>query len=139
MTIDPQTGALQLPGCTIVSASTTKASLAGNWEPWLYDQHDAVTGYRLVMSKLYQAQQGYLIIIFDSADQGHVRQWLLTIDSLIDKSQAKLEGKMTTRARAWFKEFSGIDLPLSASWGTVDAAYDPHNMSTYINCEYTRA
>lgn len=136
MIIDPRTGTLQLSDEAIVSANTTRAALSGDWEPWLFDQQNMPSGYRLVMDKLYQGQQGYLIIMFDSAGRGQVSRWLLTIDSLLDKKQSKPEGKMTAHARTWFKEFSGVRLPLSAPWGALDAAYDPHNMSTYISCSY---
>lgn len=50
----------------------------------------------------------------------------------------KTEGNVTRGLRKWFSDEFKAELPVSGAWGHVDAAYDPHNRTGTIVCNYRK-
>lgn len=142
MYIDNSIGSLCFDNKLVLSPFITKNEIMKNvnltWEEWPTKVNDANT-YRTIFN-IEKNSQGpiYLIITFTRHNVGKdiIDSWRLAPKGLLLGEQKKRVGKVTKNLRKWFKEKSNGVLPVYGKWGSIDAAYDPHNKVGAIFCYY---
>lgn len=141
MNISTHNGELELNKITL-SPTTTKEKLMTNtvsWEGCPEKSDGGTTSYRTIInSSNKKLGKIYLIIDFSEpfSKNALLCSWRFAPEKLMMGEQSKPEGKVTKSLRAWFKSETSIQLPVSGPWGHIDAAYDPHNLTGTIVCNY---
>lgn len=119
-----------------------KEILAQNvvWEEWYPRINGVVFNYRAVVDikSIHGHEKITVIINFNgtSLENASLKSWLCAPTHKFSGQQNRPEGKLTKALRAWFSSRTTIILPVSADWGNIDAAYDPHNQTAEIICHY---
>lgn len=102
------------------------------WEIWTSTEAEPIS-YRTVLPVAGSTDsRSLIIVVFFAPNDGPMMEWNLFPIGEFDGVQKKREGKQTRVARTWFKKTFGVGLPLTETWGCVDAVYDPHNLITLI-------
>lgn len=142
MIFDLETGVLNFNKRVMLGPRITKKDLLHNtnvrWEGWPEKKDNKTVSYRTILKGDYDFGDIYIIIDFlvPNDPDSILRSWRFAPEKLLMGKQNKPEGKITRALREWFKTNSGIVLPVSRGWGHVDAAYDPHNLTGTIVCNY---
>jgi len=144
MQLDTYDGTLELAGITLGTATTREMLIKGSrlWEGWPEKSDGRTTSYRTIIStKKEKAGDIYIIADFSGAfiTDAVLCSWRFAPEKLMMGIQKKVEGAITKNLRTWFYEKTHIQLPVSGSWGHIDAAYDPHNLTGTIVCNYRSA
>jgi hypothetical protein len=137
MTFNPETGELLICEGACLHRGVVRADLAATpceWEVWREYEGEVIC-YRAVFSSTKSANRRIIVVTFES-NNGPVSSWTLLPAEGFEGVQSRSEGKHTKHARAWFLSSFRVKLPLRASWGEIDATYDPHNSVAYVYCEY---
>ncbi|MFE8100745.1 hypothetical protein RBA63_13120 [Brenneria goodwinii] len=112
------------------------------WEEWFPKINGVVFNYRTVIDikDIHGHEKITVIINFNgsSLDSSSLKSWLCAPTHKFTGQQKRPEGKLTKALRTWFNSRTAIILPVSADWGIIDAAYDPHNQTAEIVCHYTQ-
>ena len=145
MNIDNITGTLAFGNQLILTPFITKKEIMEidgfDWEPWPNKGDDTVS-YRTIFN-MNRNKQGDIYLIVDFVRSNNMSatlsSWRFAPEKLLMGEQKKIEGVVTRRLREWFKEKSCNALPIYGSWGHIDAAYDPHNKTGTIFCNYRSA
>lgn len=136
MNLNMTTGELEIspniriyPGMTFADLNKNDV----NWEVWITSGDDPIA-YRTIIPASEETHGQKIILITYFAPQGkkELTEWNLKPMGKFTGTQKKIEGKNTKAARTWFKERFKADLPLNYPWGSIDAAYDAHNLSTLV-------
>lgn len=136
------TGILVFDNKLVLTPFITKKEImeANNldWEAWP-SKGDSTISYRTIFD-LKKNRDGdiYLIINFVRPNDMNatIGSWRFAPEKLLMGEQKKAEGKVTKRLREWFREKTNSDLPVYGAWGHIDTAYDPHNRTGTIFCNY---
>ncbi|GEM_PF-1368476 len=142
MHFDTLAGVLTLKETLVLGPNITKKELFSSdyiiWEGWPEKKDDNTVSYRTILKGDKKFGDLYLIINFlrPNDPDSELSSWRFSPEKLLMGEQKKPEGNVTRGLRGWFKERSTISLPVSGSWGHVDAAYDPHNRTGTIVCNY---
>lgn len=142
MDVNKEDGRLSFGHGLVLSSTSTRQELFSIddifWEPWP-DNGVNTVAYRAVFN-ISKNRQGdiYLVVFFSCPSDMNdtVKSWSFAPDKLLMGEQNKPDGKVTRKLRDWFKEQTSIDLPAYGAWGHIDAAYDPHNRTGTIVCNY---
>ncbi|WP_162286980.1 hypothetical protein [Pantoea stewartii] len=142
MKINKEDGSLDFENGLIISSTSTKKNLFAMgglfWEGWP-DNGDDTVNYRAFFNTKNNRQGDIYLIVFlshNGDENATVVSWCFAPDNLLMGEQNKPEGKVTRKLREWFKVQSGCNLPVYGAWGHIDAAYDPHNRTGMITCNY---
>jgi hypothetical protein len=139
MNFDVTTGALQVAPTIELRRGMTRSellSLSLPWEVWI-SYMDTPTVYRAIFPSVVGGGREVLVLSADiSLTSEILTGWCTKPFGKMRGPQARPEGKYTKEARAWFKKATGVALPQHGEWGAIDAAHDPHNLTTEIICSY---
>lgn len=140
MPLNPDTGLFQITQSLALRPGMTHDALLAQpaeWEEWLHD-NDAPVAYRYVfdMPTTGKPEKTVLIVEFDGP-KGVIAAWNISPWELMEGYQAKPEGRFTKTMREWFEFRHDTALPLVRPWGRVNAAYDPHNQTTMVLCNFS--
>lgn len=142
MNIDNITGTLAFDNKLVLSPFITKKEVMEidylTWEAWP-SKGDETVSYRTIFNMKKNSQGDvYLIINFSRPNDmdATISSWRFAPEKLLMGEQKKPEGKITKRLREWFREKINNNLPIYGEWGHIDAAYDPHNRTGTIFCNY---
>lgn len=138
MRLDISTGELEIAPSVLIYPGMPRRVFGEQtqFKPEVWITHDdEPVAYRLKvpLSDGKKRQEIILILFFSLRDDHPLVRWDLQPAGKFDGEQKRLEGKYTELAREWFKKNFKIGLPINRSWGSIDAAYDPHNLTTVIN------
>lgn len=141
MFFDSETGLIEFGNKIRLDTKITKNELLKGgllWEGWPEKKENKTVSYRLIMKGDKEHGDIYLIVDFIHPNDptSQLSGWRFAPDKLMIGEQKKTDGKVTRRLREWFKEKTKIKLPVYGSWGHIDAAYDPHNHTGTIVCNY---
>ncbi|URQ61411.1 hypothetical protein LQ939_03435 [Pantoea alhagi] len=142
MYVDSMSGMLVFENKLALTPVLTKKEIMGsdklNWEAWPSKGDNTIT-YRAIFD-LERNTSGniYLIINFVHPNDMNatIASWRFAPEKLLMGEQKKPEGKVTKNLREWFNNKTKVDLPVYGKWGHIDAAYDPHNRTGTIFCNY---
>ncbi|AFI88285.1 hypothetical protein EXT68_22630 [Pectobacterium parmentieri] len=142
MNINNVTGALSFDNKLTINSFITKKEIMGLedicWEAWP-SKGDETVSYRAVF-EMEKNRQGDIYLIINFIRPGDmdatIVSWRFAPEKLLMGEQRKTEGGMTKKLREWFKEKTNSILPICGEWGGIDAAYDPHNRTCTIFCNY---
>ncbi|MGY3310599.1 hypothetical protein ACVW06_003624 [Pantoea ananatis] len=111
------------------------------WEEWFPKIDGVAFNYRTIINvKNIDCNEKITVIInFNGAsmDNSTLKSWLCAPTKKFSGIQHKPEGKIKKDLQVWFNSRTAINLPVSANWGKIEAAYDPHNQTAEIVCIYT--
>jgi hypothetical protein len=127
---------------TLSPKMSKKEILAQNvvWEEWFPKTDGVAFNYRTVIDlKGINGNEKIAVIInFNgtSLSDSSLKSWLRAPIHKFSGVQTKPESKITKNLRTWFKSKTSASLPANGSWGSIDAAYDPHNQTAEVVCHY---
>jgi hypothetical protein len=140
--LNPDTGDMALGDAVFLGPATRKNQLPENarltWEKWPPFVNGLTVTHRAIINPgdpIYGPL--YLIVTFAGyADDAPLDTWSLAPRMLIEGEPNKPQGRVTQKLQAWFNQAAAVTLPVSGTWGEIDAAYDPHNRTGKILCRY---
>lgn len=137
MAFDPADGSLILADGLLLHRGLRRADLAHGghaWEEWLHYGGEPVR-YHCLGRDTRSREAWVLVVLFWPGD-GPLRGWDLAPRQAMHGAQSRPEGRHTRALREWFRQRHGADLPCRGAWGDIDAAHDPHNLTTSVVCSY---
>jgi len=142
MHFNPEKGILVFEKILTLGPEVTRGGLFGcndiKWEGWPEKKDNNTVSYRTILKGDKKFGDIYLIIDFwrPNDPDSKISSWRFSPEKLLMGEQKKPEGNVTRNLRHWFKDESSVLLPVYGGWGDVDAAYDPHNRTGTIACNY---
>ncbi|MGM0936112.1 MAG: hypothetical protein ACQEWL_05775 [Pseudomonadota bacterium] len=110
-----------------------------NWEEWVVNSNGETVSYRLILgSTKNQYGRLFLIVNFSApiSNKSLLYSWHLAPEKLINGTQNKPKGKVTHALNQWFKDETGVNLPIISNKIYIDSSYDPWNSAGLITCNY---
>ncbi|HFK4647245.1 TPA: hypothetical protein ACG0MY_000174 [Serratia marcescens] len=138
-------GTLQLNEDLTLSPTMSKKEILSQkviWEEWYPRVNGIAFNYKAVVNiKNTHSYEGVTVIINfngESLEKSLLKSWLFAPSNKFSGLQKKPDGPTTKSLRKWFESKTDITLPAIGDWGEIDAAYDPHNQTAEIVCQYTQ-
>lgn len=135
MLLNISSGELQIDNSIRLYPGMTRRDLLSQsptWKIWTTAGTEP-SSYRLVLNETPEVGgKRLIVIVFFAPNDGPMLEWNLKPMGEFNGPQNKPEGKYTKAARAWFQSVCGVELPVNRDWGSIDAAYDMHNLTTLI-------
>lgn len=141
MEFSSDSGTFQVSKNFIISSKMNMKDILGQnvvWEEWFPRVNGIVLNYRTVIDIPNGSEKLTIIIHFNSESAGSstIKSWLCAPTHQFYGIQKKPDGQLTKAIRKWFQSKTGVVLPVREKWGKIDAAYDPHNQTAEIVCNY---
>jgi len=137
-------GIITFKNSLTLDPEVTKNNLFGDfnikWEGWPEKKDNKTVSYRTILQGDRKFGDIYLIVDFlqPNDNNSQLSSWRFSPEKLLMGEQKKPEGNVTRGLRKWFCNEFTAELPVSGAWGHVDAAYDPHNRTGTIVCNYRK-
>lgn len=141
---DLEKGVITFKNSLMLGPEVTKKNLFDNfhvkWEGWPEKKENKTVSYRTILKGDRKFGDIYLIVDFLQPNDinSQLSSWRFSPEKLLMGEQKKPEGNVTRGLRKWFSDEFTAELPVSGAWGHVDAAYDPHNRTGTIVCNYRK-
>lgn len=139
MKLNSQTGVIEFASNIILRPGMNRNDLLSinvDWEEWEIVENSVIS-FRTIFKLPNKGMSPKTILIAYVGEESEpLAFWKIAPWDRLDGTQNRPEGKCTKRIRTWFKDMSGITIPLRKEWGHIDASFDPWNQSATIVCNY---